>query len=429
MTKSRSHSPEPGSIIVGSGVYIPDGQNQNVLVVSDAGIMKSFAYIGPNIMQADKSFFVIDYNGGHYRTYGKFLSSRGYTVKQVNTINPGAGDHYNPLSYVESEKDIDALAEVIREYTGGKETPGNYDGQKDLDIYLLKALMAYFKWHAFPQSPSFYSILTTLYHGKSPAEILSRLDGFFMKSKNTSPDSYAVKNYIAFRNNREEECFLAITGCAVRMQAFNHNGLADMMAKDDIGLNRFGKEKTAIFIAFSPRLPDRYNLLAAIAGMQCMDAVARNRDTEGRVNTMLFFDRPLSTARIPGFMERIEALKDSSASVSLFASNIFSMKRYYGMDWDRLISCFGTALFLPGGVMHEEDIMNSFSSNRDGLDDSNKEMKGLWPLPVKHSRDTGAASLQDIMSDDGCIIVERGKPAYRAPKYRADSHPAWEQIK
>lgn len=73
---------------------IPANNNNNVLVIGGAGSGKTFAYTGPNLMQADSSYVVTDYSGGLYWQYGPFLEYMGYKVRCLNLIEMGHGGHY-----------------------------------------------------------------------------------------------------------------------------------------------------------------------------------------------------------------------------------------------------------------------------------------------------------------------------------------------
>lgn len=49
--------------------------NDNVLIIGGSGAGKSYCYIGPNIMQADGSYIILDPAGGLYEQYAPFLTN------------------------------------------------------------------------------------------------------------------------------------------------------------------------------------------------------------------------------------------------------------------------------------------------------------------------------------------------------------------
>lgn len=49
--------------------------NDNILIIGGSGTGKSYCYIGPNIMQADGSYIILDPAGGLYEQYAPFLTN------------------------------------------------------------------------------------------------------------------------------------------------------------------------------------------------------------------------------------------------------------------------------------------------------------------------------------------------------------------
>ena len=60
----------------------------------------------PNLMQMHSSYVVTDPKGTVLVECGKMLEKGGYVIKSLNTINFRKSMHYNPFSYIRSEKDI-----------------------------------------------------------------------------------------------------------------------------------------------------------------------------------------------------------------------------------------------------------------------------------------------------------------------------------
>ena len=63
---------------------------------------------------------------------GKMLEKGGYVIKSLNTINFRKSMHYNPFSYIRSEKDILKLVNTIIVNTKG-------DGDKSGEDFWVKA--------------------------------------------------------------------------------------------------------------------------------------------------------------------------------------------------------------------------------------------------------------------------------------------------
>ena len=68
---------------------------------------------------------------------GKMLEKGGYVIKSLNTINFRKSMHYNPFSYIRSEKDILKLVNTIIVNTKG-------DGDKSGEDFWVKAEKLYY---------------------------------------------------------------------------------------------------------------------------------------------------------------------------------------------------------------------------------------------------------------------------------------------
>lgn len=131
-------------IIISKNLYTSDvnsGRDDNVLVIGGAGAGKEYSYTGPNILQADSSYVIVDIAGGLYEHYAPFLEYKGYDVKRLNLIDPGNGNRYNPFEYIRSDRDIEDLVGVI--IASSSPGPGKDPFWERSEHALLTALIAY----------------------------------------------------------------------------------------------------------------------------------------------------------------------------------------------------------------------------------------------------------------------------------------------
>ena len=113
-------------------------RNKNILVIGGSGSGKTRFFVKPNLMQMHSSYVVTDPKGTVLVECGKMLEKGGYVIKSLNTINFRKSMHYNPFSYIRSEKDILKLVNTIIVNTKG-------DGDKSGEDFWVKAEKLYYR--------------------------------------------------------------------------------------------------------------------------------------------------------------------------------------------------------------------------------------------------------------------------------------------
>ena len=102
-------------IILAEDNYLPVDKrgNVNVLVVGGSGSGKSASYSIPNAYQMLGSYVFTDPKGELYDKTAGYLKANGYDIKVLNLVNPENSDGYNPLMHIQSEIDVDVIANTI----------------------------------------------------------------------------------------------------------------------------------------------------------------------------------------------------------------------------------------------------------------------------------------------------------------------------
>ena len=141
-------------------------RNKNVLVIGGSGSGKTRFVLKPNLMQCDSekypcSFVVTDPKGSVVIECGKMLRRKGYRIKIMNTINFKKSHHYNPFSYIHSEKDILKLVNCLMVNTKGEGKSGDDFWQK-AETLLYTALIALLRDWFPPEDYNLSGLLTLL---------------------------------------------------------------------------------------------------------------------------------------------------------------------------------------------------------------------------------------------------------------------------
>ena len=154
-------------------------RNKNVLVIGGSGSGKTRFWLKPNLMQMHSSYVVTDPKGTILVECGKMLQ-RGapklgkdgkpvkdkhgkivyepYQIKVLNTINFKKSMHYNPFSYIHSEKDILKLVTTLIANTKGEGKAGD-DFWVKAETLLYCALIGYIHYEAPVEEQNFSTLI------------------------------------------------------------------------------------------------------------------------------------------------------------------------------------------------------------------------------------------------------------------------------
>lgn len=126
-------------------------RNKNVLVIGGSGSGKTRFWLKPNLLQCTSekyptSYVVTDPKGSIVTECGMALLRYNYRIKILNTINFKKSMHYNPFSYIQSEKDILKLVTALIANTKGDGKSGDEFWTK-AETLLYTALIGYIEGH------------------------------------------------------------------------------------------------------------------------------------------------------------------------------------------------------------------------------------------------------------------------------------------
>ena len=176
-------------------------RNKNVLVVGGSGSGKTRFFVKPQIMQMHSSYVVTDPKGGLLCETGKMLQKNGYKIKVLNTINFKKSMHYNPFSYIHSEKDVLKLVTCLMQNTKG-EGKGSDPFWEKAEQLLYTALIGYI-WLEAPEEEKNFNTLIEMINAMEVREddedFENQVDIIFRELKEKNPNHFAVRQYAKYR--------------------------------------------------------------------------------------------------------------------------------------------------------------------------------------------------------------------------------------
>lgn len=174
-----------------------NARNKNVLVVGGSGSGKTRFWLKPNLLQCHSSYVVTDPKGSIVIECGNALLQKGYKLKIFNTINFSKSMHYNPMSYIHSEKDILKLVTALMTNTKGEGQGGDPFWDK-AERLLLVSLIAYLHYEAPVEEQNFATLLemlNTMQVSEDDETYQDPVDLLFEDLGKKKPKSFAVRQY------------------------------------------------------------------------------------------------------------------------------------------------------------------------------------------------------------------------------------------
>ncbi len=133
---------------------------------------------------------------------GNLLVKGGYVIKVLNTINFKKSMHYNPFAYLQSEKDILKLVNVLIENTKGEGEKSSEDFWIKSERLLYSAYIGYIWYEAPEEEKNFITLLDMINASEAREDdenFKSPVDMLFDRLAEKEPEHFAVKQYRKFK--------------------------------------------------------------------------------------------------------------------------------------------------------------------------------------------------------------------------------------
>ena len=156
---------------------------------------------------------------------GNALLKNGYKLKILNTINFSKSMHYNPFSYVHSEKDILKLVTTLMTNTKGDGSGGDPFWEKS-ERLLLTALIAYLHYEAPKEEQNFATLLemlNTMQVSEDDEDFQNPVDLLFEDLARKKPNSFAGRQYKLYKLAAGVVCSKRLLNQVVGKSLRTHN--------------------------------------------------------------------------------------------------------------------------------------------------------------------------------------------------------------
>ena len=413
-------------------------RNKNILVIGGSGSGKTRFFVKPNLMQMHSSYVVTDPKGTVLVECGKMLEKGGYVIKSLNTINFRKSMHYNPFSYIRSEKDILKLVNTIIVNTKG-------DGDKSGEDFWVKAEKLYYTaligyiWYEAPDHEKNFTTLLEMINASEAREddetFKNPVDVMFDELEARDPDHFAVKQYRKYKLAAGKTAKSILISCGARLAPFDIKELRDLMAYDEMELDTIGDKKTALFLIMSDT-DSTFNFVIAILQSQLTNLLCDKADDVygGRlpVHVRFILDEFANIGQIPQFDKLIATIRSREISASIILQSQSQLKAIYKDNADTIVGNCDTMLFLGG---KEKTTLKEISEilGKETIDSFNtSENRGKEISHGLNYQKLGKELMtqDEIATMDGgmCILQLRGVRPFFSKKYDITKHPRYKYL-
>ena len=409
-----------------------NARNKNVLVVGGSGSGKTRFWLKPNLLQCHSSYVVTDPKGTIVLECGQAMLKNGYRVKILNTINFKKSMHYNPFSYVHSEKDILKLVTTLMTNTKGEGSGGDPFWEKS-ERLLLTALIAYLHYEAPVEEQNFATLLemlNTMQVLEDDEEYQNPVDLLFEDLGQKKPTSFAVRQYKLYKLAAGKTAKSILISCGARLAPFDIQELRDLTMYDELALDTLGDKKTALFLIMSDT-DSTFNFLISMVYTQLFNLLCDKADDVygGKlpIHVRCLIDECANIGQIPNLEKLVATIRSREISACLVLQARSQLKAIYKDNADTIVGNMDSQIFLGGS---EPTTLKDLSEmlGKETIDAFNtSDTRGNSPSYGTTFQKLGheLLSRDELAVLDGgkCILQLRGVRPFLSDKYDLTQHP------
>ena len=409
-----------------------NARNKNVLVVGGSGSGKTRFWLKPNLLQCHSSYVVTDPKGTIVLECGQAMLKNGYKVKILNTINFKKSMHYNPFSYVHSEKDILKLVTTLMTNTKGEGSGGDPFWEKS-ERLLLTALIAYLHYEAPVEEQNFATLLemlNTMQVLEDDEEYQNPVDLLFEDLAKTKPNSFAGRQYKLYKLAAGKTAKSILISCGARLAPFDIQELRDLTMYDELELNTLGDKKTALFLIMSDT-DSTFNFLISMVYTQLFNLLCDKADDVygGKlpIHVRCLIDEAANIGQIPNLEKLVATIRSREISACLVLQAKSQLKAIYKDHADTIIGNMDSQIFLggsePGTLKDLSEMLGKETIDAYNTSDTRGNSPSYGTNYSKLGHELLSRDELAVLDGGKCILQLRGVRPFLSDKYDLTQHP------
>ena len=409
-----------------------NARNKNVLVVGGSGSGKTRFWLKPNLLQCHSSYVVTDPKGTIVLECGQAMLKNGYKVKILNTINFKKSMHYNPFSYVHSEKDILKLVTTLMTNTKGEGSGGDPFWEKS-ERLLLTALIAYLHYEAPVEEQNFATLLemlNTMQVLEDDEEYQNPVDLLFEDLGKKKPNSFAVRQYKFYKLAAGKTAKSILISCGARLAPFDIQELRDLTMYDELQLDTLGDKKTVLFLIMSDT-DSTFNFLISMVYTQLFNLLCDKADDVygGKlpIHVRCLIDECANIGQIPNLEKLVATIRSREISACLVLQAKSQLKAIYKDNADTIIGNMDSQIFLggsePGTLKDLSEMLGKETIDAFNTSDTRGNSPSYGTNYSKLGHELLSRDELAVMDGGKCILQLRGVRPFLSDKYDLTQHP------
>ena len=409
-----------------------NARNKNVLVVGGSGSGKTRFWLKPNLLQCHSSYVVTDPKGTIVLECGQAMLKNGYKVKVLNTINFKKSMHYNPFSYVHSEKDILKLVTTLMTNTKGEGSGGDPFWEKS-ERLLLTALIAYLHYEAPVEEQNFATLLemlNTMQVLEDDEEYQNPVDLLFEELAKKKPNSFAGRQYKLYKLAAGKTAKSILISCGARLAPFDIQELRDLTMYDELQLDTLGDKKTALFLIMSDT-DSTFNFLISMVYTQLFNLLCDKADDVygGKlpVHVRCLIDECANIGQIPNLEKLVATIRSREISACLVLQAKSQLKAIYKDNADTIIGNMDSQIFLggsePGTLKDLSEMLGKETIDAYNTSDTRGNSPSYGTNYSKLGHELLSRDELAVLDGGKCILQLRGVRPFLSDKYDLTQHP------
>lgn len=413
--------------------------NNNILIVGGAGTGKSRFFIKPNVLQMNASYVITDPSGEMIYSLGKVLVDHGYKIKIFNISDMAHSNCYNPLEYIRDEAGVNMLIQCFITNTTQGEGGGDNQFFVDAEKLLYSACIFYLRDYCTDRTLNNFAGIMDMVNSSSVNEMdpnaASPIDRLFDKLPHSS---LAWKYYKAFKQAAGKTLKSIIISCVTRLQPFMTPQVVNLTKRDELELDKIGKEKTALFI-ITPQADRTYSFLASMLYSQLFETLyyigeqqkAAGKSEQMDIPVRCMMDEFANIGEVPEFPSKLATMRKYNISASIVLQDISQIEAMYEDNWKTLVGNCSTLIFLGtqepntlkyfSEMLGEQTVKQRSNGRSFGKQKSSTINNGPTKRAVMTPDELGR------MPSDECIVFTQNRRPTRGKKYKYERHPYYSQ--